>query len=473
MQDDAAHAQLAQQLDRRGGRETRATSSISAERERRVEARAPVDHLREPVGRPQQVAAVVLGPVRGQVELGRRDRGERDRGRGRGRLGLVVDGIERKPAALDQRRRARARRRAPAAAAARAAARAPALRASAAARPRRPPPASSASPSDEKVTSRPGTRIPSHAGSTLVGDPVGPQPAVLDLEAEREDRDARPPRARARPAARAESTPATSPATASASVTSPGNSVFSGIVLEALAQLRGRPAPDRVLVRGDEEDLRRAGEVLDRLGRADDVGVVGLRRAGRAGSARPPSRRRAAAPASVATTSGRGERRAAAAQPDDRRDQPQAGEQVGERQPEREAERDLPRRDREAGDDPPRAPQPVAAQAERQRERDARRWRSMCRWPSCSRRSGANANAAPATAAPTGPEPELAAEQVGAREGERVGEEEEQVVARRPRPRAPSRSGPRARSRPARPRTRACRRAARTGSPGRSRAAGS
>ena len=52
-----------------------------------------------------------------------------------------------------------------------------------------------------------------------------------------------------------------------------------------------------------------------------------------------------------------------------------------------------------------------------------------CMWPSCSRRYGAKAKAAPAIAAPAGRSAELAGEQVGADEGERVGEEEEEVVA--------------------------------------------
>ena len=54
----------------------------------------------------------------------------------------------------------------------------------------------------------------------------------------------------------------------------------------------------------------------------------------------------------------------------------------------------------------------------------------MCRWPSCSRRHGAYANATPATVAPARVRAELAREQVRADEAQRVGEQEEEVVAR-------------------------------------------
>jgi len=100
MQHHAAHAEPLEELDRVVVGEA-AHVGDQLGREHGVEARAPVDRRGKAVGRPQQVSPVVLGAFGGQVKLRGRDLAEARRRVGNRRLGLVVEWVERQPAALD------------------------------------------------------------------------------------------------------------------------------------------------------------------------------------------------------------------------------------------------------------------------------------------------------------------------------------------------------------------------------------
>jgi hypothetical protein len=133
---------------------------------------------------------------------------------------------------------------------------------------------------------------------------------------------------------------------------------------------------------------------------------------------------------------------AAATPPHDRGDQPQRGEQVGERQPEREAERELPRGDRKRRQHEPRTPQAVATHPEREREWDPAA-RDHVHVPVLLEAEGREGESRPGDDRSRGPDPQLARQQVCAEEGQRVGEQEQHVVARHgglaPRPDQPGR----------------------------------
>ena len=163
-----------------------------------LEARAPVDDVGEPVGGPQQVAAVVLASSAGQVKLGVGRAGDPRRNGGtsgwawssRGSNGRPRPSMTTASAISSPDGRALA---APAAGAERLDARRRAPQPG----PVRPAAARSASPSEEKVSAaRRADRLPPR--QQLVDDPVGPEPPVLLLEAERQHQVARTPAPRPR-----------------------------------------------------------------------------------------------------------------------------------------------------------------------------------------------------------------------------------------------------------------------------------
>ena len=101
VEDDAAHTLTAELGDARSvGELVHGLDQIR--RELGVDARAAVDEVGEPVRRPQQVAAVVLGDRGGQVKLRRRNLRNIRRGLGHSRLRLAVGRVEWQPPAFDQ-----------------------------------------------------------------------------------------------------------------------------------------------------------------------------------------------------------------------------------------------------------------------------------------------------------------------------------------------------------------------------------
>ena len=122
------------------------------------------------------------------------------------------------------------------------------------------------------------------------------------------------------------------------------------------------------------------------------------------------------------------EARTSPAQPDDRGDQPDRGQQVGEREAEREADRQLPGGDRPSRDHPRRPAEAVAAQAEGEGQRDPAAGDDL-HVAVLLQPEGRERERRPGDRRSPPPEPELARQQIGAGERQRVGEQEEQVVA--------------------------------------------
>ena len=120
--------------------------------------------------------------------------------------------------------------------------------------------------------------------------------------------------------------------------------------------------------------------------------------------------------------------RPSAAPPDDRGDEEERDQQVGEWEAQRESEQELPGGDDPARHDPARPPAPVAPQRERQRERNAAA-RDDLHVPVLLQAEGRERERGARHRRAAGAEPELAGQQVGAHERERVGEQEHQVVA--------------------------------------------
>ncbi len=121
------------------------------------------------------------------------------------------------------------------------------------------------------------------------------------------------------------------------------------------------------------------------------------------------------------------QRRSAGAQPVDRGEHGEHGHQVGELQPEREAKRDLPGRDEPAGDHEAARGAPVAAQQQEQCERDSAGGNHV-QVPGLGHAVGRVGEGGAGGGRAELAQPELAGEQIAADEGERPGEEEQQVV---------------------------------------------
>ena len=269
-------------------------------------------------------------------------------------------------------------------------------------------------------------RIASQPRQKVVEHPVGPEQAALLPEAERQNRDRKNRGAEADPEAAVEAR-RPEPGDREAEDQQARKQSLLRDVLEVVADRRGRLAPDEVLVGRGEENRGRAGEGGDGRGSPLRLRVlVGDLEVG-AGN-QPADHEEEDQPGRPRRQQAAVERWPAASPPDDDGSHYPAPEQVGERQTEGEAERELPAGDQPGGEQPPRVSQPHPAYPERQAERDPARGDHL-QVPVLLEPEGGEGIGGARHRRSRRAKSELSRQQIGAEEGERVSEQEEEVVA--------------------------------------------